>query len=186
MKRIPCLSIALLFVFCFTITASAQRPAPEFDRHHRNVYIELLGSSVLTGVHYDQRFKRGQMNGLGFRAGVGGLSVRGTGDNGEEVSFGMAVFPMEVNVTTGRRRSGFVAGAGLLPAYATGSVRETNGNGNFAAVEGVGLLGGFLNLGYRLQPLRSGLFLQFSYNPMILRGSGYNQWFGLSLGVGFK
>ena len=181
----------LYAVICFVILSacavSAQRPQPIFDTYHKNIFLELGGSSILTGVHYDQRLRRGQLFGLGFRAGVGGLSVSGTTDNGEDVRFGLATFPLEVNVTTGRRRSGFVAGVGLLPAYAGASVeRASGGNSTLTTAEGFGLVGGYLKLGYRLQPLRNGVFFELNYNPLVLRGSGYQQYVGLSLGVGFK
>ena len=179
--------LALCFVTACAFSAFAQKPQPIFDSYHKNIFLELGGSSILTGVHYDQRLRRGQMNGLGFRAGIGGLSVSGTTDQGEEVRFGLATFPLEVNVTTGRRRSGFVAGAGLLPVYAGASVESVNnGNTTLSTAEGFGLAGGYLKLGYRLQPLRNGVFFEFNYNPLILRGGGYQQYFGLAVGVGFK
>ena len=175
--------LALLLVVALAFSAFAQ----DFDRHHKNIFFELGGSSILTGVHYDQRLRRGRQDGPGFRAGIGGLSVRGTTDAGETVRFGLVTFPVEFNVTTGRRRSGFVAGVGLLPVYAGASVqRVNNGNTSFSTAEGVGLAGGYLKLGYRLQPLRRGVFFEINYNPLILRGGGYQQYVGISLGYGFK
>lgn len=175
-------------MFCLlTLTALAQRPGPVFDGFHKNIFLELGGSSVLTGVHYDQRLRRGQLHGPGFRAGIGGLSVSGVSESGEAVDFGLVTFPLEINVTTGRRRSGFVAGLGLLPAYAGATVTDaTSGNATITTAEGFGLVGGYLKLGYRLQPLRNGVFFELNYNPLVLRGSGYRQYVGLSLGVGFK
>jgi hypothetical protein len=132
------------------------------------------------------RLNKGRMNGLGFRVGVGGLSVSGT-DAGNSGSIGIVTVPLEVNHLFGKRRSSFISGVGLLPVYATASVSGESTDYELISAEGIGLAGGFLTFGYRFQPLKSGVMFQFNWNPLILRGSGFNSgWFGLGLGFGFK
>lgn len=176
-------ALALLF---FTPSASAQKPVPDFSGFHKNIYVEFFGSNLLMGVNYDQRLRRGQMDGIGFRAGIGGFSAKGT-DQGNNIGAGIVTFPLEFNHVLGKRRSALVTGIGLLPVYATASVNGPITNNEVVIDEGFGLVGGFLNIGYRAQPLRNGIVFQAQWNPMILRGSGFHTgWFGLGIGVGFK
>ncbi len=101
---------------------------------------------------------------------------------------GAVVFPLEFNYLAGKRRSAFLAGIGLLPMYATLSAAGTvNGSSGVVIRDGFGLAGGFVNIGYRFQPLRNGLMFQFTLTPVVLRGAGLIPLnFGLSLGFGFK
>ncbi len=178
--------ITLLVLVSGHIYGQKSREIPVFAGHHKNIYVEFLGSSLLAGVNYDMRLRKGRMDGIGFRAGVGGLSASGF-DQQTEIKLGIVTFPVEFNHIVGKRRSSLVTGVGLLPVYAT-----ISGNGELTDYEyihkdGFDVVGGFLTFGYRLQPLKTGLMMQVNWNPMILRGSGFNAgWFGLSIGVGFK
>ncbi|MCB0642479.1 MAG: hypothetical protein KDC44_12605, partial [Phaeodactylibacter sp.] len=177
---------ALALFFFYVPTASAQKPVPQFSGFHKNIYVEFFGSNLLMGVNYDQRLHRGQMDGIGFRAGIGGFSAQGS-DQGTDIGAGIVTFPLEFNHVLGKRRSSLITGVGLLPIYATASAKGPLTNDQVIIAEGFGLVGGFLNIGYRAQPLRNGVVFQFQWNPMILRGSGFNPgWFGLGIGVGFK
>ncbi len=176
----------LFFLCIFTFSLSAQRKeAPAFEGHQRNIYGELLGSSILIGVNYDMRLKPGRMDGIGFRAGVGGFGLNNSGTE-NDLRLGVVTFPLEFNHIAGKRRGGFITGVGLLPAYA--SISGTGEpNGDFIREEGFGVLGGFFTIGYRYQPLRNGVMFQANWNPMVLRGSGFLPgWIGLSVGYGFK
>jgi hypothetical protein len=87
----------------------------------------------------------------------------------------------------GKKRSSFVTGAGLLPVYAFIQTLGTSSNYEYIRKEGFALIGGFLNLGYRFQPKKTGLMFQANWNPLILRGTGFNAgWIGLGIGIGFK
>lgn len=187
MKTPTALAIFLtLFLLPGLLCAQKDKEPPVFEGHHKNIFAELLGSHILAGVNFDMRLKKGKMDGIGFRAGVGGLSTFVYDDN-NEFRVGIATFPVEFNHVVGKRRSGFVSGIGLLPIYATLSGTGTITNNEVVFGEGFSLAGGFLTFGYRLQPLRTGFMMQFVWNPMLLRGSGYNQgWIGLGLGIGFK
>lgn len=182
------LSVLFLLLFFATTGLSAQRAAAlEFTGYHKNVTVDLLGSNVLLGLSYDMRLQRGRMDGLGFRAGFGGFSANAiSGDGFGNARVSVVTFPLEVNHIVGKRRSGFVSGAGLLPIYASGSYQSTEDN-LVSEGEGFGLAGGFATLGYRFQPLRTGVTFQLNWNPMVLRGSGFVPgWVGLNVGVGFK
>ncbi len=191
MQRLSSLFFAIcLFclLFGFSSASFAQTKAPPvFETRHKNVYVEALGSSVLLGAHFDMRLKKGQMDGAGIRAGVGGISFRGQADSVSS-TLGAVVFPLEFNYLAGKRRSAFLAGIGLLPMYATLSAAGTvNGSSGVVIRDGFGLAGGFVNIGYRFQPLRNGLMFQFTLTPVVLRGAGLIPLnFGLSLGFGFK
>ncbi|WP_154858271.1 hypothetical protein [Cyclobacterium xiamenense] len=167
--------------------AFAQDKIPQFDTRHKNVYAEFLGSHILAGVNYDMRLKKGVMDGIGFRAGVGGISTT-TSDIDSEVSLGIVTFPLEINHLVGKKRSSFVTGAGLLPVYASfSSEAGTLDDYEYITGEGFAVVGGFLSMGYRYQPKKSGVMFQFHWNPLILRGTGFTAgWFGLGIGVGFK
>jgi hypothetical protein len=96
-------------------------------------------------------------------------------------------FPLEFNHLVGKKRSSFISGVGLLPVYATLSADGQLTDYQFVNDDGFGLVGGFLTFGYRFQPKKTGIMFQINWNPMILRGSGFNAgWFGIGLGMGFK
>ncbi len=74
-------------------------------------------------------------------------------------------------------------GAGLTPIIGrvefldlTGDVRED------ADIT----VAGFLNAGYRYQPLNSGFVFRFTWTPAITNEGFFPAWFGFSLGYGFK
>jgi len=163
-----------------------QSGIPEFDSHHKNIYVEFLGSHILAGVNFDMRLNKGRMDGIGFRAGIGGISVTDF-DQNTEIKLGLVTFPLEFNHLIGKKKSSFLTGVGLLPVYATLSADGELTDYEFVRGEGFGIVGGFLTVGYRCQPKNSGFMFQINWNPLILRGSGFNAgWFGIGLGMGFK
>jgi len=175
-----------LYLLPGQLCAQKDKQPPVFESYHKNIFAELLGSNILAGVNFDMRLKKGRMDGIGFRAGVGGVSTT-VFDENNEFRVGVATFPIEFNHVVGKRRSGLVSGIGLLPIYATLNGTGTIVNNEVVWGEGFGLAGGFLTFGYRLQPVRTGFMMQFIWNPMLLRGSGFSQgWIGLGLGIGFK
>lgn len=179
--------IAFFVLFALPLLMTGQnRPTPEFDTRHKNIYLELLGSNILYGVNFDVRLQKGRMDGLGFRAGIGGFSTS-LNDEDSDLTVGLVTFPLEVNHLVGKGRSSLVTGVGLLPVYATASGQGDFSNHEFVQGEGLALMGGFLTFGYRLQPRKSGLMLQVNWNPLIVRGQGFRAgWIGIGLGMGFK
>ncbi len=124
------------------------------------------------------------MDGIGFRAGIGGLSAS---EFDQSARLGLVTFPLEFNHLVGKKRSSFVTGIGLLPVYASLSANGALTDYEYVQGDGFGLVGGFMTMGYRLQPKKTGVMFQINWNPLILRGSGFNAgWLGIGLGVGFK
>lgn len=184
-SRLPWLLLASLLLSPFFLRAQ-KKEAPVFDKLHKNIYGELRGSHLLSGVNFDMRLKKGRMDGIGLRAGLGGASIP-VEDANNDFQLGLVTFPIEFNHVVGRRRSSFVAGAGILPVYATISGQGEISDNEFVRGEGLGITGGFLTFGYRLQPLRNGFMMQLHWNPLVLRASGFSAgWFGLGMGFGFK
>lgn len=169
-----------------TSSAFCQDEVPTFNSYHKNIYAEFLGSHILGGINYDMRLKKGKMDGIGFRAGVGGLRASAFAEN-TSVSIGIVTFPLEFNHLVGKKRSSFVSGIGLLPVYAAVNADGEITNNKFIQEEGFGLVGGFMTFGYRYQPRETGLMFQVNWNPLMIRKSGFTMgWFGLGLGIGFK
>jgi len=184
-SRLPWLLLTSLLLSVSFLQAQ-KKEAPVFDKLHKNIYGELLGSHILSGINFDMRLKKGRMDGIGLRAGLGGVSLP-VEDANNDFQLGLVTFPIEFINVVGRRRSSFVAGAGILPVYATISGQGEISDNDFVRGEGLGIAGGFLTFGYRLQPLRNGFMLQLHWNPLILRGSGFNaSWVGIGMGFGFK
>lgn len=180
-------SVALVgLIMVLSFLSYGQNDIPQFESHHKNIYGEFLGSHLLVGVNYDMRLKKGRMDGIGFRAGIGGRSVTGF-DQNTEIKLGLITFPLEFNHLVGKKSSSFVSGIGLLPTYASMSADGELTDFEFVQGEGFALVGGFLSLGYRFQPKESGFMFQINWNPLILRGNGFNAgWFGIGIGMGFK
>jgi len=181
------LLIACILIGMSLNLAAQERAIPTFDTYHKNIYVGLLGSNLLIGANYDMRLKKGRMDGIGFRAGVGGMNLSGTDDFGEEVKLGVLTLPLEVNYVVGKRRSGFVAGIGALPMFVDVEGRGTTDGYEYIDVDNSGFgVAGFLDLGYRLQPLKNGFMMQINWNP-IFSSEGFSaQWIGIGLGIGFK
>jgi hypothetical protein len=179
----------LLFTFVVlfaTLNSQAQSEIPTFDQRHKNIYAEFMGSHLLAGVNFDMRLKKGVMDGIGFRVGVGGLTAKGQ-DANNVAELGLVTFPIELNYVVGKKRSSMIAGVGVLPAYATIKGEGEITNYEYIEEEGFGVPAGFLTLGYRFQPLKTGVMFQVHWNPMIVRGSGFQPgWFGAGIGIGFK
>ncbi|MEJ7694632.1 hypothetical protein [Daejeonella sp.] len=167
-----------LSTFCFllliVLTSMAQR--------RKTVFLEVLGNGLKASGNFDLRLKPDQNDGLGLRAGVGGGSFSGYDDQGNSASIGIITFPLAVNYLVGKKRSSFESGIGITPMYVTAS-----GTVNDNIFSGSGLtVTGFLNAGYRYQPLNNGLMLHLKWTPAF-NSSGFSpQWFGLGIGYSFK
>ncbi|HPR60878.1 MAG TPA: hypothetical protein PLF35_08030 [Prolixibacteraceae bacterium] len=183
MNRIIFTSI-LLFFFCSQLFA--QTDSLQFNSYHKNIYAELFGSHLIGGVNFDMRLNKGQMDGIGFRVGVGGINVSASTPE-INASLGLVTFPIEFNYLYGKKRSFLLTGIGILPLYAAISGSGEVTNNEYINEEGFAVTGGFLTIGYRFQPKNSGIMFQANWNPMFLRNSGFfSSWFGLGLGFGFK
>ena len=89
-----------------------------------------------------------------------------------------------VNYLVGAKRSAFEAGIGITPMYASLDIYSPT-KPELADHNGWGA-SGFLNLGYRFQPLNNGFVFRANWTPAF-NSTGFSpSWFGLSLGYGFK
>ena len=184
MKRI--ILVLSIFILCSSNLKAQKKAPPVFDGYHKNITTEFFGSHLRFGVNYDMRLRKGKMDGVGFRVGVGGINV---GQFGQDKSLEtvLVTFPIEFNHLVGKRRSSLVTGIGILPVYAAVNNNEDVFSVRVVDEEGFGIAGGFLTLGYRFQPLRNGLTFQMNWNPLIIRKEGFLAgWFGVSLGFAFK
>jgi len=183
MKKTILIIATLLFALNLSI---AQNSNPEFNTRHKNIYVEFLGSSLIAGINFDMRLNKGRRDGIGFRAGIGGLSVSAKTSGGKNADATVLVFPMEINHLIGKNRSSFITGIGILPMYANISA-DINISGNkFNDIKGIGFGGTYLAIGYRFQPRKNGFMFQINWNPVLSAGKLSPSWFGISLGYGFK
>lgn len=188
MKIKPLAIVLSLALALFSLTTSAQEyQAFSGASYQKNIYAELGGSHLIGGVNFDMRLKAGRRDGIGFRAGIGGLSAEGFSGN-DRYNVGIVTFPLEFNhLVAGKKRGGFLSGVGILPVYATVSGKGELTDYEYIKAEGFDVVGGFLTLGYRHQAYRNGLMFQILWNPLVLRGSGFNSgWMSIGLGYSFK
>lgn len=153
-----------------------------FSQRRKTVFVEALGNGLTVSGNFDLRLKANQNDGLGLRAGIGGGSLDGTDEQGNSASVGIITFPLAVNYLVGKKRSAFESGIGITPIYvsASGTIDDNDFSGKGLT------LSGFLNLGYRYQPLNNGFMGHIKWTPAI-NSSGFSpSWFGVGIGYSFK
>lgn len=163
------------FLFLIILSASAQR--------RKSIFVEGLGNGILVSGNFDIRLKPDQNDGLGFRAGIGGGTLNGNDTNGNPANLGIVTMPLSVNYIVGKKRSGFESGIGVTPIYATAEVYSDDEG--FVNGSGVGV-SGFLNMGYRFQPINQGIMFRANWAPAFNSAGFSASWFGVSLGYSFK
>ncbi len=170
MRRLSTCCLLLLIV----LSSVAQR--------RKTVFLEVLGNGIIASGNFDLRLKPGQNDGLGLRGGVGGGSFSGYDDQGNSASIGIITFPLAVNYLVGKKRSSFESGVGITPMYltASGTVNDDIVSGKAFGVTG------FLNAGYRYQPINNGLMFHVKWTPAFNSSGFSSKWFGLGLGYSFK
>lgn len=147
----------------------------------KNIFVELLGPSLF-GINYDMRLKRGQVNGLGFRIGMGAISVVGTDDvTGEDLDVEFVSLPIMANYLFGSRRSFLDVGAGvdILNVKFDGVINNT-------FIDESGFTPSLiLNVGYRFQAINKGLLFKIDWAPWINSSGISPKWLGIGLGYSF-
>ena len=173
MKRL----IIFLSILFYLVPSSAQRAIDDFsfDSRHKNVYVELLGSSYMVGIHFDMRFQKGRRDGLGFKFGYGGGSR-------PSLLFLNTVrsIPFELNYVLGNEKASLHLGLGFV------DIKYTSGVPLLVEIEEHHHTGLSFHTAFRLQPMQNGFFFQMGLNfiqePEDLSFSP----FGISIGYGFK
>jgi len=178
------LMLLITLNFCCFYQVMGQYASPE--KRQTSVFIEFLGNGILSSANVEVMAKKGTTSGWAFRAGIGGAGIDGYADDGERFSAGLIALPLQATYIVGERRSAFEAGFGLTTIYVNASVDGDFGNGRETiGGRGFGTLG-FLNMGYRLKPLKNGFLLKVNWTPAISNTGFYPSWFGLSLGYSFR
>jgi len=162
--------IVLSFGFLIFISTlcMAQKPA-------KSLFVELGGPGIAS-VNYDMRFQKKE-DGLGFRVGVGGFSVRS--DYGyESVKTGMLTVPVGINYLLGRdKKNYFEIGAGFTYVNLT-EKSDAFEDDQFSTSFG------HLHFGYRLQPEKGGFTFRAGITP-VFNGNGFIPYYA-SLSFGYK
>ena len=138
------------------------------------VYLELGGPGVLS-LNYDARFKKVN-NGWGYRVGLGAFGGYNFLSSTTVISF-----PIGVNYIVSKdKRNYFETGAGFtfLSISSTSNFMELNTTNETSAF-------GHLNIGYRFQPRRHGLFFRAALNPIFNTASFQPLYGGLAIGYKF-
>jgi hypothetical protein len=178
------LTLMALLVALFSLQAFAQSEIKPAARHNKAIFVEALGNGIGVSANFDMRFKKGTQDGFGFRAGLGGSYLGSANNDAENVHMGLITIPLSVNYLVGENRSAFEAGVGITPIYAKMDIYSPT-KPQLADENGWGS-SGFLNLGYRFQPMENGFVFRANWTPAF-NSTGFSPaWFGLSVGYGFK
>jgi hypothetical protein len=134
----------------------------------KSIFAEIGGPGVAS-LNFDTRFNKKE-DGLGMRAGFGGFSVDGSG---------VIFLPVGLNYLIGKDgKNYFEVGAGITPIITTGDA-SIEGDGPFETTFG------HLNIGYRLQPPKSGFTFRASINPVFGKKFFWPYYAGVSFGYKF-
>ncbi|MEJ8756689.1 hypothetical protein WG947_06770 [Pontibacter sp. H259] len=169
----------ILVVFSFQVKAQTETPIS----HKKAIFVEAFGQGLNASVNYDMRIKKGVRSGLGFRLGVGGIFTgTSNADAGNKVN-GVVAFPIGLNYLIGENKSSFEAGLGVTPHYAD-TVIDSPTNPKIIDENGWDT-NGYLNIGYRFQPLTNGFMFRVNWTPVISNTGFLAQNFGLSAGYSY-
>lgn len=132
----------------------------------KTLYGEIGGPGVLS-INYDQRFKGEK--GLGFRAGIGGISV---------VAGGFFTVPVALNYLIGSKSNYFELGAGIssITIYNGASFFDQNASALF----------GHISFGYRYQPEQKGFTGRIFISPIFVEKMFFPVYGGISAGIRLK
>lgn len=159
MKKLFFTTLIILFI---TGTNIAQAP---------QIYAELGGPSV-AGLNFDSRFSKKE-GGFGGRIGVGGFAIDGTG---------LFFLPVGINYLIGKdgTKNYLEIGANITYVHATYGGQSVDPDNNISNTFGT------LTLGYRYQPIGSGVSFRASVNPIIAFKEGVFWPFYGGFSVGYK
>ncbi len=171
MKKHTLLTLSLVILFC--VTGFAQR--------RKTVFLEGFGNGILFSGNFELRLKKNSNSGSGVRIGLGGGTLSGV-SNGNFIDIGIVTIPLGYNYLIGEKRSSFEIGAGITPIIVSANASIDN-----ELVSGKGFtLTGFLNAGYRFQPLNNGFFGKITWTPIATNQGFFPAFAGISLGFSFK
>ncbi len=175
MKKALLFFVLLLLSF-YSHKTSAQeilKPNNELGKFKSTVYASFLGPTIMIGINYDMRLRRGSQGGLGFRVGAGGAGSFFTVGDGIDIT----TFPVGINYLSGKSKKHFIVETGLLPMYS--AVRSS-----IVLNKGFQLGGTYLLMGYRYQSLAKGFMWQIAWSPFFVRNMDFYPLY-LELGIGY-
>lgn len=161
------------FFLLFLTVSNAQSAA-------KSVYVEL-GGAGLASVNFDMRLQKKE-DGLGFRAGIGGFTIRQDYGFGQTERDGILTVPLELNYLLGKdRRHYFEMGAGATFVSVSNNYNNngTNSDDKFSSTFG------HLYFGYRLQPSEGGFLFRAGITPIFGKGYFIPYYAGISFGYKF-
>ncbi|AKD03426.1 hypothetical protein POKO110462_05615 [Pontibacter korlensis] len=173
----------LLLLLLVGLTCQVQAQSLASDSYKKAVFVEAFGQGLHGTVNYDMRLKKGANNGFGLRIGIGGIFTGTFNNDAENKIMGVVAFPAGVNYLSGESRSSFEAGIGLAPFYAETDIYSPT-KPEFIEKNGWNT-NGYLNLGYRFQPIEEGFMFRLSWTPLLSSAGFLAQQFGASAGYSF-
>ncbi len=155
---------------------SVEEKKEEKSGYRKTAYIELLGAGGIASANVDVRLKKNRQDGFGLRAGFG-LGEYFEANLSSNHSGRYYSVPLGINYLVGKRRNSLELGAVLTPEF---TFKKTLNDPQVAAL-------GFINFGYRFQPLKEGLVFRAGWQPFYSTNHGfYPTFIGASIGYGFK
>nr|MBC7614185.1 hypothetical protein [Pseudopedobacter sp.] len=142
----------------------------------KTAFIELLGAGGIGSANIDVRLKKNRQDGFGLRAGFG-LGEYFAADLSSDQSGRYYSIPIGINYLLGKRRNSLELGTVFTPQF---TFKKTLNDPKIAAL-------GFINFGYRFQPLKEGLVFRAGWQPFYSTRKGlFSTFIGTSIGYGFK
>ena len=177
--------IAAAFLFLTTSIFGQRRDNNTSNSHYKNFTLAISSPNITQGLHYDMRFKKGQANGFGFKAGVGGFSMRRV-VRLRKVEEGLLTLPIQINYIVGKKRHGLELGLGVLPAFATLNGTELQFGNERITIQDFEMIGSMATIGYKFQPRKNGISFAINSNTVITENAGIQSYLGVQIGIGFK
>jgi hypothetical protein len=146
----------------------------EVSSNASQIYFELGGPGIIYSFNYDGRLGRFE-NGIGFRIGIGGAAVNGSGY--------MAI-PFQLNYLAGRNGKYLELGAGATYAPKLDLFGTTTSDGTPINPQTYGTL----TIGFRKQPLgKKGFTFRAAFSPIFsfAGGGSFLPFGGVSWGYRF-
>ncbi len=171
-------SISTSLICCFLFFVSSAQTAA------KSVYAELGGPGIFS-ANYDMRLMKKE-DGLGFRVGIGGFSIKQNYNNGNNTpAYDKATvlfIPLEINYLLGKdSRHYFEIGGGATIVSASSKTVDIN----FSDNEKFNSTFGHLYFGYRLQPKEGGFLFRAGITPVFGKGYFLPYLPGISFGYKF-
>ena len=165
------LSLALL-ISCHVFAQKAGKAA----------YAEL-GGAGLASLNYDMRIMK-KNDGLGFRVGIGGFSIKANYGGGSYDKESIITVPLELNYLLGKdEKHYFEIGGGAT--IVNSKYKSSDPQYSYYSNENFHSTFGHLYFGYRIQPANGGFLFRAGITPVFGQGYFIPYWAGVSFGYKF-